>query len=437
MTELHGRKLSDVQPTLFHAPYRTQIASMTFTRHFAPLAALLVLACDSTKPEEPAVELGRRLLVNEQAACALDRTGAVHCWGTNSNFQEFGAPVSVIQGSPLPLEIPVPKLGSFAIGVGTHFCGIEPDADALCWGRGTFGQLGRGTLGSIGNAPAEVDGGIEWTQLSLGRISTCGLAVDGIAYCWGTNQRGEIGVDTVPLLTNSLLPRKVLDGEVKFRQVVAGWLHACGIATTGQTFCWGDNNVGQLGNGTADTLPRRIPTLVAGGHSFVQLTLSAKHSCGITTDGAAYCWGNNQFGQLGDGTTTDRHQPTRVSGDIAFAQIAAGSGFAGVSSAVAPSPRTPGGVAHTCALTPAGGAFCWGWNANGQVGDGSVTDRHVPTAVSGGLTFDVIGAGGSYSCGMRGNAVWCWGSNAVGQLGNGTTVPEPAPVKVGAPFDKP
>lgn len=414
---------------------------MTSIRTFAPSAALpllllVLIACDSTKPD-PAIELGRRLMVNEHAACALDRTGTVHCWGRNGDFFEFGAPSTVIQGSPLPVQVPVPKLTSFAAGVGTHFCGIDADDDAVCWGRGTFGQLGRGTPGDVGNVSAEVDGGIEWAQISLGRISTCGLGRDGTAYCWGTNQRGEIGVDTVPLGTNSLVPRKVLDGEVRFRHVVAGWLHACGIATTGQTFCWGDNRVGQLGNGTADTLPRRIPTLVAGGHSFVQLALSAKHSCGVTADGAAWCWGNNQFGQLGDGTTTDRHEPTRVSGGIAFAQIVTGSGFAGVSSAVPPAARTQGGVAHTCALTAAGGAFCWGWNGNGQVGDGSVTDRHAPAAVSGGLAFDVIGAAGSYTCGMRGNGAWCWGSNVVGQLGNGTTVPAPAPVKVGAPFDRP
>lgn len=401
------------------------------------LLLTLAVACDSTGPREPAVELDRRLLVNEQAACALDRTGTVHCWGANSDFFEFGASPSTIQGSPLPVVVPVPKLRGFATGVGTHFCGVEQDGDAVCWGRGTFGQLGRGTPGATGNPPAEVQGDIEWDQLALGRISTCGLADDGTGYCWGTNQRGEVGVDTVPLGALSTTPRKVVDGDVKFRQVVAGWLHACGIATTGQTFCWGDNRVGQLGNGTADSLPRRIPTLVAGGHAFTQLALSAKHSCGITADGAAFCWGNNQFGQLGDGTTVDRHEPVRVTGNIPFAQIVTGSGFAGLASAFPPPLRTQGGAAHTCALTAAGGAFCWGWNGNGQLGDGSVTDRSAPTAVSGGLAFDVIGAAGTYTCGMRGNEVWCWGSNVAGQLGNGTQAAQPAPVRVGAPFDRP
>lgn len=397
-----------------------------------------VVTCDATDPDPP-VELGRRLLVNEQATCALSLTGTVYCWGANSNFFEYGASVNVIPGSSTPVRVPVPRLESFASGVGTHFCGIDFEGGAVCWGRGTFGQLGRGTLGDVGNGPAPVSGGIRWTQLSVGRISTCGLADDGTGYCWGTNQRGEVGVDTVPAQSTARVPvpLAVVDGDVKFRTVVAGWLHACGIAATGQTFCWGDNNVGQLGNGTADTLARRIPTLVAGGHTFVSLSLSAKHSCGIASDGFAYCWGNNQFGQLGDGTTTDRHVPTRVSGDVQFDRIAAGSGFAGLSSAVAPAPRTQGGVAHTCALTPAGAAFCWGWNGNGQLGDGSVTDRLTPVAVSGGHTFDVIGAAGSYTCGMRGNGVWCWGSNVAGQLGNGTATPEPLPTAVAAPFDRP
>lgn len=410
---------------------------MTILRPFAPLALAALLACGSTEPTEPAIQLGRRLLVNEQATCALDRTGAVYCWGSNGNFFEFGVPPSTLAGSPSPVQVTIPPLRSLAAGVGTHFCGIESDRDAICWGRGTFGQLGRGSLGSTGNGPANVLGDIQWQDISVGRITTCGLARDGTGYCWGINQRGEVGVDTVPTGTNALAPRKVVDGDVKFRSIAAGWRHACGIATTGQTFCWGNNDVGELGNGVADTMARRIPTLVAGGHSFVQLALSARHSCGIAADGAAFCWGNNQFGQLGDGTTTDRFAPTRVGGNLRFALIATASGFASLSNAVPPTARAQGGVAHTCALTVVGAAWCWGWNGNGQLGDGSVADRHAPVQVGGGHTFDMIGASGSSTCGMRGNAVWCWGSNVAGQLGNGTTIPEPLPVRVGPPFDRP
>jgi alpha-tubulin suppressor-like RCC1 family protein len=412
---------------------------MPLTRFFRALALVpcaALLGCETVIPVDT-FALGRRLLVNEQAACALDQTGAVYCWGANSTFQEFGAPASVIASSPTPIGAPVPRLSSFASGVGNHFCGIDDDAALICWGRGTFGQLGRGDLGDVGNAAAPVSGDIEWREATVGRITTCGLARDATAYCWGTNQRGEIGVDTVGIAVSTGEPRKVVNGDVRFGRIATGWRHACGIATTGQTFCWGHNSVGELGNGVADSLARRVPTLVAGGHAFVEIVASARHTCAIDDAGAAWCWGNNQFGQLGDGSTTDRHVPTRVSGTIRFTRIITASGFATVGNVTVPNARAQGGVAHTCALAEAGGAFCWGWNGNGQLGDGSTTTRLTPVAVTGGLAFDEIGAGGTYTCGRRGNGVWCWGASLAGQLGSGAVLPRSAPTPVAPPFDRP
>ena len=404
------------------------------------LAALFLAgattACETVIPEDT-VLLGRRLLVNEQAACALDRTGVVYCWGSNGNFQEYGAPALTLPPSRVPVAVPVPRLYSLADGVGTHFCGIDFEDAIVCWGRGTFGQLGRGFLGEIGNGPGYVAGEVEWRHVTLGRITTCALARDGTAYCWGPNQRGEIGVDTIPIFAVTTVPRPVVNGDVRFRDLAAGWRHACGIATTGATFCWGNNTVGELGNGVADTLPRRVPTLIAGGHAFTTLALSARHGCGIDEEGVAWCWGNNQFGQLGDGTTTDRHEPTRVSGNTRFAQIVTASGFASLGNTQPPMPRAQGGVAHTCALTATGDAFCWGWNGNGQLGDGSTTNRLIPVAVAGGVAFDEIGAGGTYTCGRRGDGVWCWGGNFAGQLGNGSVVAVSTPTQVAAPFNQP
>lgn len=402
-----------------------------------PVALLATLSCRAVEPfpDEP-LELGRRLMVNEQATCALDPNGAVHCWGANGEYMEYGVSNAVLPPSPTPVSVPVPTLRSFANGVGTHFCGIDRDDRAICWARGTFGQLGRGTLGEIGNAPAPVDGKLKWRELSVGRITTCGVTDDRKGYCWGTNQRGEIGIPNHPTGVYTMVPRPVMGGDLRFKTIVTGWRHACGITTTDQTFCWGDNAVGQLGLGVADTMARQLPSLVAGGLTFVQLALSAEHSCGIATDGFAWCWGNNEFGQLGDGTTTDRSAPTRV-GTMRFRQIATGSGFAGMSHVTAPTPKVLAGVAHTCALSETGEAYCWGWNGNGQLGDGTMVDRHAPAAVMGGHTFDEIGAAGSYTCGMRGNAIWCWGSNFTGQLGLGAGGAETAPKQVMAPFDKP
>lgn len=401
------------------------------------LGIFATLSCRAVEPfPEESVELGRRLMVNEQATCALDQQGAVYCWGANGEYMEYGVGSSVVPPSDTPVAVPVPALRSFASGVGTHFCGIDRNDRAICWARGTFGQLGRGTLGEAGNAPAPVDGDLKWRELSVGRITTCGVSDDRKGYCWGTNQRGEMGIPSLATGVYTTSPKAVMGGDLRFRTIATGWRHACGITTADQTFCWGDNAVGQLGLGVADTMARRLPALVSGGLTFVQLALSAEHSCGIATDGFAYCWGNNEFGQLGDGTTTDRYAPTRV-GDIRFTQIAAGSGFAGMSHTTPPTPRLLGGVAHTCALAESGAAYCWGWNGNGQLGDGTMVDRHSPVAVIGGQAFDQIGAAGSHTCGMRGNAIWCWGSNFTGQLGMGASGVETGPRQVTAPFNAP
>ena len=176
---------------------------------------------------------------------------------------------------------------------------------------------------------------------------------------------------------------------------------------------------------------------VSGAVSFVQLSLGALHSCGLTEDGVAYCWGENFGGQLGDGTSIGRTAPTPVLTSLRFRIIATASGFA-TGGNVAPPIPNPGFNAHTCALTSAGTPYCWGWNGNGQLGDGTTTSRRVPVPVAGNLTLTTIALGGAYTCGMQGNTAWCWGANAFGQLGRGSLSSlSTVPVQVGAPFDKP
>jgi alpha-tubulin suppressor-like RCC1 family protein len=379
----------------------------------------------------------RRLAVGEATACALDDGGAVYCWGANTIRWEYGAPPSAIPASSVPVLVPVPRLATLAAGVGTHFCGIAEDARAVCWGRGGFGQLGGGTPGDSGNVATTVTGGIRWRELAVGRLDTCGISFDHRGFCWGANQRGEIGVAFVSLEELTTSPIEV-DGNLRFSQIVPGWTHACSITTSAETYCWGAADAGQVGvPPPLDDVNVRNPSLVSSS-AFVQIAVGARHSCGVTADGVAYCWGSNAVGQLGDGTRTTRLVPMPVLTSQRFASIAVASGFAGGSNAPVPPPLTVGTVAHTCALTNSGLAYCWGWNANGQLGDGTNIDRLVPVPVSGSGIFTTIGLGGSYTCGMRGNGVWCWGANASGQLGagpTGTASATPAPVR--APFDTP
>src|SRR5437867_985055 len=140
--------------------------------------------------------------------------------------------------------------------------------------------------------------------------------------------------------------------------LAAGGAHACGLSSAGATYCWGDNFYGQLGDGTATS--SSIPVAVAGGLSFSALAAGRYHTCGLTSAGAAYCWGGNYVGQLGDGSTTNSSTPVPVAGGLNFSALTTGVG------------------GHTCGLTMSGAAYCWGGNHIGQLGDGSTTLSSIP-----------------------------------------------------------
>jgi alpha-tubulin suppressor-like RCC1 family protein len=211
----------------------------------------------------------------------------LYCWGENA-FWNHGGP-GPDQASPFaPAAV---QLGFVEMARGPasqFFCGIRSDRSAVCWGRGGFGMTGRGTLDLFRNTPAPVAGGISWAEITTNRLSACGVSTTGEGYCWGSNQRGEIGRASVPL-GGSNVPASLttapalLDGGLTWRSVVAGWLHACGITADREAYCWGDNSRGQLGLGTIDnTTDHRSPAPVAGGYKFIQLSLGATHTCGVT-----------------------------------------------------------------------------------------------------------------------------------------------------------
>jgi alpha-tubulin suppressor-like RCC1 family protein len=389
-------------------------------------AALIAGACANPNEVDPALEGSRRLAVGAATACALDPTGKVYCWGVNSNWLEYGSATVLSSGSPV--AVPVQPLLSLSGGWSQHRCGLTATG-AICWGRGQSGQLGNGALGSAGNVPMNVSVQENWADITTGRLTSCAVNTDGDAYCWGLNQYGEVGDTLLPLSKQQLTPNRVVGG-IKFSSVVAGWLHTCGVSTTGTAYCWGNNTSGQLGIGTFDTVPHRKPTPVASSLQFRKVALSARATCGVTVDDQLLCWGYNGLGQLGDGTTTQRSSPTPVASAKKWKDVAMGSGFVEGTSAISPTGMAQGGIAHACAIDDAGAAYCWGWNGAGQLGDASTTSSTTPVAVSGGLQFSSIALGSAFSCAMSGAEIYCWGGNSVGQLGNATSQDTSQPVKV-------
>jgi alpha-tubulin suppressor-like RCC1 family protein len=259
--------------------------------------------------------------------------------------------------------------------------------------------------------------GETFSTLAVGGYHTCGLTPAGLAYCWGGNSDGQLGDGTT---TDRPTPVPVVmpTGQtfVSLGLSIGVYNHTCALTPAGTAYCWGANFSGQLGDGTTTDQPSPVAVAMPVGESFASLAVGGYHSCGLTPAGAAYCWGTNARGRLGDGTTTDRWTPTAV-------LVPAGVTFT----------RLAAGVDHTCGLTPAGAAYCWGRNAFGQVGDGTTSHRLEPVAVvmPANVTFASLVAGWDYACGLSAaGAAYCWGWNGRGRLGDGTETPRLIPVRV-------
>jgi alpha-tubulin suppressor-like RCC1 family protein len=232
---------------------------------------------------------------------------------------------------------------------------------------------------------------------------SCGLTADQLIYCWGRNQVGQVGDGTT---TARFTPVPVLGG-LHFIAVATGAYRSCGITTANRLFCWGWNSHGQSGTGSS-AYGVVVPTLVKGGLRWLAVAVGREHTCAITTDNRAFCWGLNQYGQLG---TNDLHQhslPVAVVGARFWRQIGAG-------------------YSATCGVTTANKGYCWGRNLKGEIGDGTLLLRKAPTAVRGGLLFLQIHPGQLHSCGLTTlNRAYCWGDDLLGELGNGPTQTEPS-----------
>ncbi|HEU5041046.1 MAG TPA: hypothetical protein VFT84_09515 [Gemmatimonadales bacterium] len=222
------------------------------------------------------------------------------------------------------------------------------------------------------------------------------------------------GEDSTPPTSPEPEATVALATGLAWRQVDGRSGHTCAVTTDDRAYCWGDNSDGQLGNGT--TVSSAAPSLVAGNLRFRHVSVGSRHSCGITTGDRAYCWGFNWYGQVGDGTgypeNIRRLSPVPVSADRRFRQVRAGDDF-------------------TCALTPWDGAFCWGSNVFGQLGDGTRTTRHAPVRVRGQHQWRQLDGGDTHICGVTtDDQGYCWGMNFWGQLGDGTQNVPSVPVAV-------
>ncbi len=392
--------------------------------------------------------------------CALTVAGGLKCWGGNFTGQ-LGDGTRTTRTVPVDVAGLSSGVASVAVAGGAHTCALTTARGLKCWGYNGYGQLGDGTTINRDTA-VDVTGltsGV--AAVTVGGSHTCALTVAGGVKCWGYNVTGQLGDGTFDQRTSPVDVTGLTGGVAS---VAAGGSHTCALTAIGGVKCWGDNRFGQMGGGelTERTTPVNVtgltgPPLVAAGSGF--------HTCALTASGGVKCWGLNGDGQLGDGTTTQHTTPVVVTDLISgVAAMAAGYGHTcaltaagGVkcwglnlygqlgdgtttrrTTAVDVTGLTSGVAAvaardsHTCTLSATGGLKCWGNNARGQLGDGTITDRSTPVDVTG-LTVDVaaVAAGGGHVCALTAvGRVRCWGDNSDGQLGDGTTTQRTTPVDV-------
>lgn len=250
--------------------------------------------------------------------CGITPAGTPFCWGSGGSGQLGAEGVSLCsfgKGLGLPCSrIPIAVSGLDELQVisagGVHTCGLDLQGAATCWGANSAGQLGLGTVSDSVGSPTNVDTQLRFERISSGGSHSCAVTGAGEIYCWGNNRIGQLG-DGSP--GNRTLPVAVVSTE-RFTMVNAGFDHTCALTETGIAYCWGGNRDGQLGDGSGDQSPKLVPTLVAVVPALQSISAGATHSCGLGVDGIAYCWGQNDSGQLGAEAGDPSWLPIRVAG---------------------------------------------------------------------------------------------------------------------------
>lgn len=396
----------------------------------------------------------------QKSICGLTTLGKIKCWGVN-NSGELGIGDTTSSSTPLQIS----SAESFSkVTMGNNFaCGIATTGSIVCWGSNAYGQFGTGSafknrlpvLLNVSESVKSVSsGGMNTCYINAndqikcmavtsggGAISGEGLNVDRSSYvrvdplqgykqiamsyngyssnacaittgddlkCWGNNYVGQLGQgQTDPY--GHLMPESA-DFGTKYQKVSIGSGTICGITSSQQLKCWGQNYAGEVGNG--NTLAQPTPYVVDSGVNYIDVSAGTFFTCGVTSANVLKCWGSNNSYQLGVGNTTDSSVPIVVDSGVAYSKVVASQ-------------------ISACAITTAGRVKCWGNNSDGRLGDGSGTTRTTPVFINDSSAYIDLSTGGDFNCGVTdANVLKCWGRNFDAQLGNGNASDQSSPVVI-------
>jgi alpha-tubulin suppressor-like RCC1 family protein len=431
--------------------------------------------------------------------CAITSDGTAWCWGEGSNGQ-LGNGASNDSTTPVRVS-DVSDFTSISVGSPATVCGTTKRGIGYCWGSDSNGQLGNDATSGDKNTPNEIDLPEDFTKISISGNTACGLRASGKISCWGEGTSGQMGNGTTTA-TNPA-PVEVSDPG-PFIDVSVGWGQTiCAVKTTGSVWCWGSDSNGVLGDGDLNSSGVTRPVQTKLGNAFQisgrnvramyalvdtsavapvgtndfnrKFTVAASetdalHACQIRADGTLWCWGVEGNGELGNGggATDTAANPVAVTDPGPWYQVSAGRdhtcaiktdgtawcwgtdangelGNAGTTGdQVSPSPVTnadnvpwtqiSAGIYSTCGIKVDGSLWCWGGDSAGQLGNGAGGSSTQPSAVTSSLPWTMVSMGYGTACGIKSdNTLWCWGDASYGRLGNGTTSPAlQSPAQVGS-----
>jgi alpha-tubulin suppressor-like RCC1 family protein len=344
--------------------------------------------------------------------CAVRSDGTVWCWGY---FGGMPAPVGSMETTTTPVQVPGI---STAIGIAADHvegaatpCALLSGGSVTCWGT----------------SPGDTSGLAGAVAIGAGAGQACAVLETGAVVCWGTNSHGELGdgpTDGGPTVASST--PVTVQGIVNATAIAVGFHHACALLADQTVTCWGDNSAGEtipnsLPDGGAPPSLAAVPVAVTGLNGVKSIAAGQDDTCALLADGDVQCWGANQTGQLGNGTTTN-------TSDIGAVLTQTGSSGYAVSpflvSCLPPVTAVSAAVSYTCAVLSDGTVYCIGYNSSGQLGNGTVSNSPVPTQVIGVSGATSISTAGAYACVVvHDGGVECWGDNTAGELGSdaGTT----------------
>ena len=339
----------------------------------------------------------------------------MYCWGSN-NYGQLGNSLSSNLYEEYPVIVDFSSLSNtnyldsiYAVSSGLgkyHTCAVMNNGSISCWGANLYGQLGIGS--NVSSPPTLVDIGLNNTAVAItaGKSHTCIIDDNASVLCWGYNNHGQLGDGTT---TTRQSPVSVNLGVNRSAVAIsAGESHTCAVTDDEAIMCWGYNNHGQLGDGTFLSKNSPIVVSVTNLNPVVSISSGRHHTCVLFSDSTLGCWGWNDRGQLGDGTTTSQTTLTQTNINANATALTTGD-------------------KHSCAILDNASLMCWGDNINGQLGINSTTNNPTPQSVSFGQSMNVVGitSGGSHTCAVTAaQTSYCWGENSVGQLGDGSVIGE-------------